>query len=495
MTTLTDTANFKSLTNGSTVDGSFKVGLFNFATDDTGTGLADFTVRNSGSGTCDVTTNAGSLTIIPTTTTSTRSAMLAAEVNGYSSGDNFDVSCKYECASLTSDGYGGGILLLSSDSAYVELIRRNNGGSQIVSILQVGGSGSSTTATVTATSLYFRLVKSGTLFTAYYKINAGDAWTNLGTVTYAGGGALRFFGRSTVTSRFDDVSFASGFAAAATVQVKASSTLYLDAGNLQSFDWSEWAKTLTSGTTCRARYYWSDNSGDTPSYGSWMSWDDFIAQTNTTSDKRYIWLQLELTNSSGQASLDDVSYSIFALETTPPATPSSTETSTPQGKAYTLVNWTQPADADFDHCELRRTKSGSYEYLANSSGSQAWQASPTTYWKIREGTGGAGISPASSFLDESITSVTAYAVRSVDALNNASAWTACTAVTPTYCAAADVRYGVDRGDGVTGTLTLPAVGKVLSDTSYGAGGTEYTGQCILPLPADVRLGVEYGEPA
>lgn len=322
----------------------------------------------------------------------------------------------------------------------------------------------------------------------------------------------------------------------------------------QSLDLSTLTKSHTAGAVVAAEYYHGNDNNATPSYTSY-TWAELLALA--ANNHRYHWLRLTMSSADTAASFDEMAVTTYSVDTTPPTTPSSTETSTPQGKSYTLVNWTQPADADFDHCELRRTKNGSHEYLANSSGSQAWQSSPTTYWKIREGTGGTGISPASSFLDESITSVTAYAVRSVDALGNASAWTACTAIIVEYCDASNVLLGVDRGDGVTGTFdeasrntdpgaanvltgtsykiqgtthtgtlisgagsvfpdeddvlaragaygpngddytgnaTLPSTSKVLTDTSYGSGGTEFTGQCILPLPADVRLGVEYGEP-
>lgn len=45
----------------------------------------------------------------------------------------------------------------------------------------------------------------------------------------------------------------------------------------------------------------------------------------------------------------------------------------------------------------------------------------------------------------------------------------------TYAAAGDVEAGVDRGDGVLGTLVVPVAGDVRSGTGYGALGTEFTG--------------------
>jgi hypothetical protein len=65
-------------------------------------------------------------------------------------------------------------------------------------------------------------------------------------------------------------------------------------------------------------------------------------------------------------------------------------------------------------------------------------------------------------------------------------------VSCTYAAAGDVRSGVDRGDGVTGTLTLPAAAQVLNGVQFGAAGTEYTGTVVQPAAGNVRSGTAYG---
>lgn len=49
----------------------------------------------------------------------------------------------------------------------------------------------------------------------------------------------------------------------------------------------------------------------------------------------------------------------------------------------------------------------------------------------------------------------------------------------TYTAAGNVRFGVDRGDGVDGTLVLPAIGEVEDGVFFGAGGTEYEGTLVV----------------
>ena len=64
---------------------------------------------------------------------------------------------------------------------------------------------------------------------------------------------------------------------------------------------------------------------------------------------------------------------------------------------------------------------------------------------------------------------------------------------PTYAAASDVRSGIDRGDGTTGTLTLPAEGKVANGIQFGGGGTEYTGNRTDAAVNTVLTGNSYGE--
>jgi len=54
----------------------------------------------------------------------------------------------------------------------------------------------------------------------------------------------------------------------------------------------------------------------------------------------------------------------------------------------------------------------------------------------------------------------------------------------------DVREGVDRGDGTSGTLDVPATTDVKLDVGYGSNSTELTGTLVpggtvLP-PGDVR---------
>jgi len=58
-------------------------------------------------------------------------------------------------------------------------------------------------------------------------------------------------------------------------------------------------------------------------------------------------------------------------------------------------------------------------------------------------------------------------------------------------AAADVQFGVNV-DATTGTFTSPAVGKVIDDTSWGAGGVEFTGTYHAPEAAEVISTAVFG---
>lgn len=58
----------------------------------------------------------------------------------------------------------------------------------------------------------------------------------------------------------------------------------------------------------------------------------------------------------------------------------------------------------------------------------------------------------------------------------------------TYTAAANVRAGTNRGDGVLGTLAVPAANQVLSGVAVDA----TTGNVVLPSVSAVRLGTAFG---
>lgn len=63
----------------------------------------------------------------------------------------------------------------------------------------------------------------------------------------------------------------------------------------------------------------------------------------------------------------------------------------------------------------------------------------------------------------------------------------------TVVSADNVRTGIARYDGGTnGNMTLPVVGKVISDTSYGTSGTEYTGTYHAPDAAEVISTAVFG---
>ncbi len=58
----------------------------------------------------------------------------------------------------------------------------------------------------------------------------------------------------------------------------------------------------------------------------------------------------------------------------------------------------------------------------------------------------------------------------------------------TYTAAANVRYGTDRGDGIAGTAHIPAASQVLAGVPVDAG----VGNVVLPPAGDVAVGTNFG---
>lgn len=63
----------------------------------------------------------------------------------------------------------------------------------------------------------------------------------------------------------------------------------------------------------------------------------------------------------------------------------------------------------------------------------------------------------------------------------------------TQAAVTDVRDGVVYANGtLVGVLTLPPISKVRELFTYGANGTEFTGEDVLPIEGDVRDTVNYG---
>ena len=64
---------------------------------------------------------------------------------------------------------------------------------------------------------------------------------------------------------------------------------------------------------------------------------------------------------------------------------------------------------------------------------------------------------------------------------------------PTYAVVTDVRSGVNRGDGSTGTLDLPSTADVQEGVVFD--NTTKTGTLVIPVEANVKSGVTYGDSA
>ena len=136
--------------------------------------------------------------------------------------------------------------------------------------------------------------------------------------------------------------------------------------------------------------------------------------------------------------------------------------------------------------------------LTTATGAGTYQ--PVAAADVRAGTG-VGVSPAVGTLavpiagdvrfgeDVDATTGTCYVPAAADVRfgTDVDATTG-TAYIP---AAADVQFGVNV-DATTGTFTSPAVGKVISDTSWGAGGVEFTGTYHPTLVAEVLDSVSFG---
>jgi hypothetical protein len=267
----------------------------------------------------------------------------------------------------------------------------------------------------------------------------------------------------------------------------------IDLGESTGIDPSTATKTHTADAVITVEWA-HNNTGETPeSYDSY-SWAEFLAAD--ASPDRYHWFRLSLSHLA-TSSFTAFTLDTYSADTTPPAAPTATKYVIFDTDNFAL-NWDEPADEDFDHCELKRIADATTTYLGNNAGVVAWEASPGTYWQLRDGAGGAGITPHSAFVDETVTAASvAYYVRSVDATGNASAWAlfASAATEADYPDVGDVRDGVTYGDdSYEGTLELPGVADVRDGVTYGSGGTEYEGTYVAgDAPSTPEISVEDNE--
>ena len=212
--------------------------------------------------------------------------------------------------------------------------------------------------------------------------------------------------------------------------VNDSGETFHDAGAGKAWDNSTAADTDTGSPTIRYQYadYAADQSWSTAAAveagaswnGSWLT----LAQLQAASDteKRYRYLKVQLTQSAVTDTYDSYACDDYTAETTPPGVPTGTKTVIFDTDNYPLI-WAEPADADYDHCELRRDIGGTTYYLNSVANIPTWQTSAGTPFKFADGIAVLGGWLQSNYVDEDVVGTPTYYVRSVDEIGNASAWT------------------------------------------------------------------------
>ena len=72
-----------------------------------------------------------------------------------------------------------GLLAYKDDDYFVKLVRIYRGENDIQALKEIGAVPNETNAVQTATTVYLKIVKSGTTFTMYYNLNGGTTWTQV----------------------------------------------------------------------------------------------------------------------------------------------------------------------------------------------------------------------------------------------------------------------------------------------------------------------------
>lgn len=294
------------------------------------------------------------------------------------------------------------------------------------------------------------------------------------------------------------------------------------------FDYSTSTKsTSANATVSSVDVFSSDNSGATPSYSNDASWLAHLARA--VDGNRYLWRKLNFVSTNRYASqIDSISTDaiIYDFPVGAPADPTAAAYASVSATKFAL-DWSEPSDADFSHCRVKRTIDGeTMEYLQYAGGVISWEAIPSNEVFFREndfGTcvTGAGdfMSPFSHFVDEDSAENAVYWVQAVDYAGNATQWVALSL----YVGGADFPdpsnvASDDTVNGQAGTLTLPDASLVYVGTQYGGGGNEFTGTYdpdfpdasnvttddtvngetgtfSIPSESNVVAGVEYGSGA
>jgi len=193
----------------------------------------------------------------------------------------------------------------------------------------------------------------------------------------------------------------------------------------------------------------------------------FVSKYDGLIDEMYFWLNALPANT--QTFVDALYNSgdgrFWTADVTPPGVPTGASYSEiGSGSSVYGMDWVEPADADFSHCELRKTVGGTDYYLAKVDSLPSWgtSSSPAAWWKIAENL--TADEQISGWMDDSGDAATAYYVRSKDTSENASIWVAIT-----FQTSADPDDIIDTAGGnwVVSNLTTALV---VAPTTYGPGG-------------------------
>jgi len=451
MADFTDTANFTAGTNCTVESLQFhdfsaatgitlQQGLASGAAAITG-GVARLTTPTSSRG---ITDSPGSLATCPR-------VLLDAATDG-----NFDVQIDI-AAYATADLAFTGLCYRVDDTNYILIYHYYQTG---VWKTQVGKWVAGTrnlgviTEAVNSGPCQLRLERTTNDFVAYVREAETDAWTTIDTLSQAFGTTgnmcvvADYFTSGGVVTDYDNVVAWSGltlpFNTGAVVYntpevvflTHDSAQLYLDAA--YGFAWDNSTADDTDIGSGTIKYQIADaaspqgfsNAADAIANadwnGTWLTPTEYRALADT--GLRYRYQKVQVTGVLAESAFTDFSMTTYSTDVTPPGVPTSNEFSLFNTNNYAMI-WQEPTDADYDHCELRRTIDSVENYLQESGGLPVWDSGTSSYWTFRDD-GTDYDHPASNWINEDVSGTTImYYARSVDESANASAWTAFTAGT------------------------------------------------------------------
>lgn len=286
----------------------------------------------------------------------------------------------------------------------------------------------------------------------------------------------------------------------AIVSIHDAGVAYADAGAIgYCFDYSTSTKTTSGNDSISGvDVYSSDISGDTPSYETDASWAAHLLRSSD--NHRYLWRRLQFTSSDAlQVTISEVTTDSNPCDVPvgPPSDPSATAYAAVAETNY-AINWDQPEEADFSHCEMKRTTDGeTMEYLTFTGGAPLWQSGDfeDPFFKFTENEYASGYMPDSAYIDETVTGTSiAYWVRARDFYGNSTSWVACSL----YVGDADFPdvgnvLDDDTVNGEAGTFTNVSEDDVRAGISWGDDGTEFTGTLSVDIAVAPTLTLTSGD--